>query len=106
MTHTTECTDLLFAAPYQLTLVQQTLSAPAPDQVLVQTLVSAISAGTELLFYRGQVPDNMPVDATIGALSGTVTYPLHYGYALVGVVTAIGAAIKSSGVVRKWLVWG
>jgi len=93
MTHTTECTALLFAAPYQLTLKQETLSAPSPDQVLVQTLVSAISAGTELLFYRGEVPESMTVDATLSALGGAVTYPLKYGYALVGVVTAIGAAV-------------
>jgi 2-desacetyl-2-hydroxyethyl bacteriochlorophyllide A dehydrogenase len=93
MSHATQCTNLLFAAPYQLTFEQKTLPEPAIDQVLVQTLVSAISAGTELLFYRGQVPDTMSVDATIGALGGAVTYPLPYGYALVGVVTAVGTAV-------------
>ena len=36
---------------------------------MVQTLVSAISLGTELLFYRGQAPTDLPVDETIAALS-------------------------------------
>ena len=37
---------------------------------MVQTLVSAISPGTELLFYRGQAPTDLPVDETIAALAG------------------------------------
>jgi 2-desacetyl-2-hydroxyethyl bacteriochlorophyllide A dehydrogenase len=70
----------------------------APDQVLVQTRVSAISAGTELLFYRGQVPAGMPLDAGIAALAGEVRYPLRYGYACVGCVIDIGARVD-----REWL---
>lgn len=56
----------------------------------MQTLVSAISAGTELLFLRGEVPANMEVDSAIPALSGAVRYPLHYGYACVGRVIEAG----------------
>ena len=33
---------------------------PAPGQLLVQTVVSAISPGTELLIYRGQAPRICP----------------------------------------------
>jgi len=56
----------------------------------VQTLVSAISAGTELLFLRGEVPANMEVDSAIPALNGAVRYPLRYGYACVGRVIEAG----------------
>lgn len=97
MTTSNLCTNLVFVAPYHLTLVQEPAPTPAADQVLVQTGLSAISAGTELLFYRGQVPAEMSIDATLTALSGAVRYPLKYGYALVGVVTAVGSAVD-----RQW----
>ncbi|GIV71356.1 MAG: oxidoreductase [Caldilinea sp.] len=56
----------------------------------MQTLVSAVSAGTELLFLRGEVPVNMEVDSAIPALNGAVRYPLRYGYACVGRVIEAG----------------
>ena len=58
---------LYFAAPYQVVVQQEWLGPPAPGQVLVQTLVSAISPGTELLIYRGQAPMDMRIDETIAA---------------------------------------
>ena len=73
---------------------------PAPDEVLVATQVSAISAGTELLFYRGQVPADLRADATIAALAGPSAYPLKYGYAsrsqpLEFVITTAGSDMQS-----------
>ena len=59
---------LYFTAPYRVSVQEESLAPPAADQVLVQTLVSAISPGTELLFYRGQAPTDLPVDETIAAL--------------------------------------
>ena len=53
-----------FDAPYRIAVREEPLPTLAPDQVLVQTCVSAISAGTELLFYRDQVPPDLPLDAT------------------------------------------
>src|SRR5262245_35940984 len=84
---------LYFTAPYRVSVQEEPLSPPAADQVMVQTLVSAISPGTELLFYRGQVPTDLPVDETIAALAGAVRFPLKYGYAAVGRVVAVGAQI-------------
>jgi 2-desacetyl-2-hydroxyethyl bacteriochlorophyllide A dehydrogenase len=75
-----------FAAPRTVEL--QTIDLPAlqEDQVLVRTEYSGISAGTELLAYRGELDPEMPVDETIGALGGTFRYPFQYGYSCVGVV--------------------
>jgi 2-desacetyl-2-hydroxyethyl bacteriochlorophyllide A dehydrogenase len=67
-------------------------TAPGPDQLLVRTLLSAISPGTELLIYRGEFPQGLPVDENIPALSGQFTYPLKYGYAAVGQVLSAGSA--------------
>ncbi len=82
-----------FEAPYQVAVHEESAPALAPDQVLVQTSVSAISAGTELLFYRGQAPPDMPLDANIAALAGEVRYPLRYGYACAGRVIEVGAQV-------------
>lgn len=59
----------------------------------VRTLVSAISPGTEMLFYRGQAPAALSVDASIPALAGVLAYPLRYGYACVGQVEEVGAGV-------------
>jgi 2-desacetyl-2-hydroxyethyl bacteriochlorophyllide A dehydrogenase len=85
--------SVLFAAPGEVTVVHEAIPQPAPGEVLVQTETSAISAGTELLFLRGQIPTDMSVDSTIAALDGAVRYPLRYGYACVGRVVEIGAGI-------------
>jgi 2-desacetyl-2-hydroxyethyl bacteriochlorophyllide A dehydrogenase len=85
---------LYFTAPYQVAIQQEPLPPPTAAQVLVQTLVSAISPGTELLIYRGQAPVDIPVDETIAALAGVFTFPLKYGYAAVGRVVAVGAGIE------------
>lgn len=83
-----------FEKPFCVSVREDLVPPLAPDQVLVQTMVSAISAGTELLFYRGQVPADLTVDTTIAALAGTMRYPVQYGYACVGRVIEIGAQVQ------------
>jgi 2-desacetyl-2-hydroxyethyl bacteriochlorophyllide A dehydrogenase len=87
--------SLYFTAPYQVTLREEPLSSPGPGQVLVQTLMSAISPGTELLLYRGQAPRDLAADATISALTGTLAFPLKYGYSAVGRVVELGSAVPA-----------
>jgi len=87
-----------FSNPYQVKVVEEPFPEPARDQALVRTIVSAISPGTELLVYRGQWPENAPVDTTIQALAGRFSFPIKYGYAAVGQVVDVG-----SGVNREWL---
>jgi threonine dehydrogenase-like Zn-dependent dehydrogenase len=64
------------------------LPQPGPGEVLVRTLHSAVSRGTELLVHRGQVPaavrDQMRAPFQDGDLPG----PVKYGYLSVGVVEA------------------
>jgi 2-desacetyl-2-hydroxyethyl bacteriochlorophyllide A dehydrogenase len=88
---------LYFTAPSYVEVREECLPPPAPGRVLVQTLVSAISPGTELLIYRGQAPTDMPADATIAALAGDLAFPLKYGYAAVGRVIAAGSPAE-----REW----
>ncbi len=86
---------LYFIAPGQVSLQSEELPPLQPEQVLVQTSLSAISAGTELLFYGGHFPRDIPVDESLPALSQESAYPLKYGYSLVGRVIAVGSAIEN-----------
>lgn len=88
---------LYFTAPKQVELRQEPLSEIGADDVLAETLVSAISAGTEMLVYQGRFPRDLETDSVIPALRGGFRYPLAYGYACVGRVMEVG---KSVG--REW----
>ncbi len=87
------CRRVYFAQPYQVEVRTEPCPSPGPDEVLVQTEASAVSAGTELLFYRGQAPPDLPVDASIAGRQAPVAYPIAYGYAAVGTVVACGSHI-------------
>jgi len=77
---------LLFVAPRQVNVTAVDLPEPSPGQLLVRTLWSGISSGTELLAYRGLVDPDLPLDERIGSLGGRFRYPFAYGYSSVGVV--------------------
>ena len=66
---------------------------PAAGELLVRTLCSGISGGTERLVYRGEVPAELSLDDTIDALGGTFCYPFAYGYACVGQVAESGKTV-------------
>ena len=76
-------------------MVAEPLSGPGPGQVLVKTLYSGISPGTEMLMYRNQFPAEMSLDANIPSLAGTFQYPLKYGYAAVGQVVETGTQVPT-----------
>jgi 2-desacetyl-2-hydroxyethyl bacteriochlorophyllide A dehydrogenase len=77
---------LMFIAPRRVELAAVDVAEPGPGQVLVRTLHSGISSGTELLCYRGLLDPDLPLDERIGSLSGSFRYPFPYGYSCVGVV--------------------
>jgi 2-desacetyl-2-hydroxyethyl bacteriochlorophyllide A dehydrogenase len=82
---------LWFVAPRQVELRPTSLPELAPGSVRVRTSCSGISAGTELLAYRGELPQDVQIDETIDPLGdATFTYPFRYGYSSVGIVEARG----------------
>lgn len=95
-TETIEARQLWFIAPQRLEVRTVRLSPPAPGQLRVKSLCSAISAGSELLVYRGELPEQMSLDASLKALQTPSTYPLQYGYACVGEVCDIGDGVDDS----------
>jgi threonine dehydrogenase-like Zn-dependent dehydrogenase len=84
---------LYFTGPRQVALQSEPIPSPAFGQVLVQTIMSAISPGTELLVYRGLAPADLARDETITALAGDFSFPLNYGYAAVGRVLELGPGV-------------
>ncbi|HUI88509.1 MAG TPA: zinc-binding alcohol dehydrogenase [Anaerolineales bacterium] len=85
---------IYFTAPGRVELREESISGPGTNEVLVETICSAISAGTEMLVFRGQFPNK--VDA-IDSISSGRHYPTSYGYANVGRVAQIGKSVS-----REW----
>jgi 2-desacetyl-2-hydroxyethyl bacteriochlorophyllide A dehydrogenase len=85
--------SLYFTGPRTVRVEPEAVPDPDPGEVLVASRVSAVSSGTELLIYRGEMPRDLPTDEAIDALRGDLTYPLKYGYATVGDVVATGSAV-------------
>ena len=92
-----ECKKIYFTAPGQVEIRQAVLPPLTQGQVLVETICSAISPGTEMLVYRGQFPKGL-TDAH-DALSSGLQYPTPYGYATVGKVVKISKEMQQ----HRWL---
>jgi 2-desacetyl-2-hydroxyethyl bacteriochlorophyllide A dehydrogenase len=91
--------------PRQVAVREAPVASPGFREALVVAEVSAISAGTELLVYRGLVDEGMALDATIPALGGLATFPLRYGYSTVGVVRAVGLGVGPEWLDRRVLAF-
>jgi 2-desacetyl-2-hydroxyethyl bacteriochlorophyllide A dehydrogenase len=85
--------QLYFTAPREIEIRSANLEPPGAGQLLVANRLSAISAGTEMLIYRGLAPREMETDTTLPALRGLLRYPLSYGYASVGQVLEVGPGV-------------
>jgi 2-desacetyl-2-hydroxyethyl bacteriochlorophyllide A dehydrogenase len=88
--------SLHFLAPYRLEVKEEKLPAPKTGEVLVRASLSAISPGTEMLVYRGEFPQDISTDSSIPELASQFSYPLKYGYCLVGDVLEIGKGVDQS----------
>jgi threonine dehydrogenase-like Zn-dependent dehydrogenase len=60
--------------------------APADDEVLVRTLYTGVSRGTESLVARGEVPESEWQRMRAPFQAGDFAFPVKYGYLNVGVV--------------------
>jgi threonine dehydrogenase-like Zn-dependent dehydrogenase len=84
---------LYHTGPRQVEIRELPAPRPGDGEVLVRTLCSGISGGTERLVYRGEVPAELALDDTIGALGGSFSYPFAYGYSCVGEVAGSGQLV-------------
>lgn len=78
----------------QIEIVEEECPPPAEDEVLVQTRLSGISAGTEAMIYQGLFPDQFALDENLPALTGEFKYPFRYGYCCIGQIIDVGKNIQ------------
>ena len=101
---------VVLRAPGDVALVEFELRLPAPEEVLVRTLYSGISAGTELTQFRGTNPHVVKAwDAErrlfVDGGPRRDDYPLDgFAYEQVGEVVETGAGV--TGVAAGDVVWG
>ena len=86
-----------FVGPREVEIRSVSLPPLRDGAVLVRTAFSGISAGSEMLAYRGQLDPDMVLDESIGALGGTFRYPFPYGYSCVGSIETSRADGREEG---------
>ncbi len=70
---------------YKVEIEEVPVPKPGPGQILVKTIMSGVSAGTEMMVYRGTLPN-----LTEKTRDHWRDYPIYPGYELVGEVVAVG----------------
>ena len=78
---------IILTGKQQVEIQEREVGEPGPGEVLIQTLVSLISTGTESWCYRGVFEPGT-------SWAGWVKYPFSLGYSNVGKITAVGAGVE------------
>lgn len=79
---------LWFTSKSHAELVEEDLPALGSGDVLVRAVVSLVSAGTEMLVYRGELPAED--DLGLETCKGSFGFPVKYAYQVVGEVEQAG----------------
>jgi 2-desacetyl-2-hydroxyethyl bacteriochlorophyllide A dehydrogenase len=82
-----------FPAARQVEVRSEPLAPLGRDDVRIRAIASAISHGTEMLVFRGEVPRGLDLD--LPTLQGSFAFPIKYGYASVGRVVASGSDVRT-----------
>ena len=82
---------LWFTGPRTPELRQEEIAEAGPGQVTVRGVASLVSAGTEMLVYRGDLPaeDELGLETCAGSFG----FPVKYAYQIVGRVEAAGEGV-------------
>jgi 2-desacetyl-2-hydroxyethyl bacteriochlorophyllide A dehydrogenase len=82
-----------FSAARTVELRGERLPDIGPGDVRIEAIASAISHGSEMLVFRGQVPNGLELD--LPTLRGSFDFPIKYGYASVGRVAELGQDVRN-----------
>lgn len=88
VTFPAEARAVWFVGPRQVEIRSELVAAPGPGEVTIRTIKSLISQGTELKYYRGDIPAG--VDVGLPTMKGDA-FPMKFGYACVGEVVGVGS---------------
>lgn len=91
--------QVVFAGPGIVELQEKDIPMPGEGQLLIKSLVSQISIGTELTFLLRNVPEN-------SKWGKIINYPFFPGYSNVGIVVDAGPGVSASDWVGKRVVSG
>jgi NADPH:quinone reductase-like Zn-dependent oxidoreductase len=80
----TEARAFWTVSPGQGEIRAETLPAAASGQLLVRTLASGVSHGTESLVFAGRVPESQHQAMRAPLMGGQFPFPVKYGYSAVG----------------------
>jgi 2-desacetyl-2-hydroxyethyl bacteriochlorophyllide A dehydrogenase len=81
-----------FSAPRRVELRREDIPPVGAHDVRVRAIVSGVSAGSELLVYRGEAPPGLAAD--LPTVAGSFSLPMKFGYASVGWVVEAGSAVE------------
>jgi 2-desacetyl-2-hydroxyethyl bacteriochlorophyllide A dehydrogenase len=83
-----------FPAPGAVEIRTEPSTTVGPKDVRVRALASGLSAGSELLVYRGLAPADLAPD--LPTVEGDFKLPIKFGYAIVGAVTEAGPDVTET----------
>ncbi len=82
-----------FAGPQRVEIRHEPSAPVGANDVRVCSLVSGVSAGSELLVYRGKAPRDLQPD--LPTVSGDFGFPIKFAYATVGRVIEVGSHVNN-----------
>lgn len=74
---------VVFGSPLDVVIQEEEIRQPSSNEVLVKTVVTLVSSGTEMTAFRGNFPPG-------SAWAGYVRYPFTPGYSNVAKVVKVG----------------
>ena len=82
-----------FGGPQRVEIRPEPAAPVGPADVRVRALVSGVSAGSELLVYRGSAPTELQPD--LPTVRGDFGFPIKFAYACVGRVIEVGSRVSA-----------
>jgi threonine dehydrogenase-like Zn-dependent dehydrogenase len=89
-----EAEALWYVGPERAEIRKEPARDPAPGEVRIRALYSAISRGTERLVFNGHVPESEFERMRAPFMAGTFPFPVKYGYAILGRVESGPAELR------------
>ncbi|WP_165482669.1 zinc-dependent alcohol dehydrogenase [Legionella gresilensis] len=77
--------QVCFSKSYAVDFISKPVKVVGANEILLKTLISGISAGTEGMWYKGEAS---------ALQSGRKNYPYYPGYELIGEVIAVGTEVN------------
>lgn len=86
--------SLWFLRQKEVGFREEEIDAPKENEILVETLYSGISHGTERLIYRREIAEGLQLDSSVKTIKGRFPFPVKYGYSNVGKVVETGEKVS------------